>query len=382
MQETIYLDYASTHPRNSFVMSDREGFEQSSYANIWRGNYDRAERAMVAYQNSKKSFASWVGCDPYDIIYTYSCTYAINLIALALEQNNILKKGDVILLSVSEHHANIVPWHMLAQRTGAILRFVHVDNGYHIDLNDLSAKLDSSVKVVSLQYASNVTGALHPLEQIRSLIGEERLFFVDAAQMGIHGPLNFSEIWCDAMFFSGHKMMADSGLGILVLKKILQKAWQCPLGGGWAINFVSEKTYEQSGLPERWEPGTPHITWAVTLASALQLLSAFSGEKRGQYQELVRYISTRFDDFFSSRKGSCYHASEPSIWVWSFSLEWKHPVDIAEFLSRHDICVRAGHHCCEPLHAYLWSPGTVRISIGHETTKNEIDTFFEVLMSF
>lgn len=181
--KTIYLDYASTHPRNDEVMKMREQFELFSYANIGRGNYALAEASMVAYQNSKKAVARWIGCEPLEVLYTYSATYALNILALAIEQNGVVGKGDTILLSISEHHANIVPWQMMADRVGAQVKFVTLDSDYRVDLDDLKNKLNDSVKVVSFQYASNVTGAVHPLEKVREIIGTERLFCVDASQM-------------------------------------------------------------------------------------------------------------------------------------------------------------------------------------------------------
>ena len=238
-KQTIYLDYASTHPRKEEIMAVRAEFERTSYANIGRGNYDLAESAMIAYTDSKKAVARWTGCESIEVLYTYSATYALNLLTLAIEHNDVIGKGDTILLSLSEHHANIVPWHMLAERVGATVKFVGLDDRYCLDLNDLKNKLDDSVKIVSFQYASNVTGAVHPLEKVRAIVGTERLFCVDAAQMALHGPLDMRKIGCDAMVFSGHKIGADTGIGVLALWKLLQKSWQSPIGGGGAINFVT-----------------------------------------------------------------------------------------------------------------------------------------------
>ena len=293
---SIYLDYASTHPRKEEIIAARTEFEHSSYANIGRGNYDLAEASMVAYQNSKKTLARWIGCEPVEILYTYSATYAINILALAIEYNGVVGKGDTVLLSISEHHANIVPWQMMAERVGAQIKFVNIDSNCCLDLDDLKNKLDPSVKVVSFQYASNVTGAIHPLEKVREIIGTERLFCVDASQMGIHGPLKMGDIQCDAMVLSGHKMMADTGIGILALWKVLQKSWQSPISGGGAINFVSTDGYEQAGIPERWEPGTPHITGAVTVDAAVQYLEKLDIKKRKNYRELITHIDASFEN--------------------------------------------------------------------------------------
>ncbi|MCB9807562.1 aminotransferase class V-fold PLP-dependent enzyme [Candidatus Peribacteria bacterium] len=190
----IYLDYASTYPRNAEITQVRNQFEKHSYANIGRGRYALAGVAEETYENSKKLVAKWIGCNPIEVLYTYSATYALNILALALEQNNVLKRGDTILLSVSEHHANIVPWQMMAERVGAQIRFVTLDENYCLDFDNLKDKLDDSVKVVSFQYASNVTGAVHAIEKIRDIIGSERFFCVDASQMGIHGPLDMDHI--------------------------------------------------------------------------------------------------------------------------------------------------------------------------------------------
>ncbi len=382
LKDSIYLDYASTHPRSEEIMQVRNEFERTSYANIGRSNYDLAEAAMIAYQDSKKTVAAWIGCEPVEVLYTYSATYALNLLALSLEHNWVLQKGDTILLSLSEHHANIVPWQMLAERVGAMVKFVELDNNYSLDLDDLKNKLDDSVKVVSVQYASNVTGAVHPVESIRDIIGPDRLFVVDASQMGIHGPLNMKGIHCDAMVLSGHKMMADTGIGVLALWKVLQKAWQSPVSGGGAINFVHTDGYEQAGIPERWEPGTPHITGAVTLWAAVKNLLKITPEKRKNYSDLKSFIDTAFEKY-TEKWLRVIHSSQPdSLGVWSFSIRWKHPSDIADGFAEEGICLRSGHHCCEPLHDYLWVQWTVRLSIGYDTTQAEIERFFAVLESF
>jgi cysteine desulfurase / selenocysteine lyase len=378
----IYLDYASTHPRSEEIMQVRNEFERTSYANIGRANYDLAEAAMIAYQDSKETVASWIGCEPLEILYTYSATYALNLLALAIEHNGVLQKGDTVLLSISEHHANIVPWQMLAERVGATVKFVALDEEYRLDLEDLKNKLDDSVKVVSIQYASNVTGAVYPVEGVRDIIGPDRLFVVDASQMGIHGPLNMRDIHCDAMVLSGHKMMADTGIGVLALWKVLQKAWQSPVSGGGAINFVHTHAYEQAGIPERWEPGTPHITGAVTLWSAVKYLLKLTPEKRKNYSDLKNFIDTNFEKYRQKWVQVFHSNTSFSLGVWSFSIPWKHPSDIADGFAEEGICLRSGHHCCEPLHTYLGVSGTVRLSIGYDTTQAEIERFFAVLESF
>lgn len=378
--KTIYLDYASTAPRNAEILKKTEDFALSHYANVWRGLYTLAEESETWYQTSKKTVAKWIGCEPVEVLYTHSATYAMNIITLALEHNKILKAWDTILLSQSEHHANIVPWQILAERIGATIKFVHLDEQYRIDINHLKTLLDDSVKVVSLQYASNVTGAVHPLHMVREIIGKDRLFFIDATQMAMHGPLNMRELWADGMVFSGHKMMADTGVGILALSKVHQKAWKCPIGGGGAINFVSETTHEQAGIPERWEPGTPHITGAISLHHAIEYLSHISTEEHEKHKKLIQHTQAQFQALEKQGIIKLFHSDTPAgLGIWSFIVHGKHNNDIAEALDMYGICVRWGHHCCDPLHQLWWVNGTVRISIWLATTQEEIDYFFESL---
>ncbi len=381
MKETIvYLDYASTALRDPEILKNTHNFALTHYANVWRGLYTRAEEAEEWYRTSKKTVAKWIGCEPVEVLYTYSATYAMNLITLALEHNQILEQGDTILLSQSEHHANIVPWQILAKRVWAVIKFVHLDNQYHIDMEHLKSLLDETVKVVSLQYASNVTGAVHHLEEVRALIGNERLFFIDATQMAMHGPLNMQRLWANGMVFSGHKMMADTGIGVLALWRTLQKAWKCPVGGGGAINFVSETSHEQAGIPEKWEPGTPHITGAVSLHYAIQHLSCIPSKKHEEHKKLIQYTQSRFKSLEQQGIIRLFHTDTPAgLGIWSFVVAGKHNNDIADALDWYNICVRGGHHCCDPLHQLWWVTGTVRVSIGLKTTQEEIDYFFESL---
>ncbi len=378
--KTVYLDYASTAPRNADIVHKTQEFELNHYANVGRGLYTLAEDAEGHYQASKKAVAEWVGCEPVEVLYTYSATYGMNLLTLALEHNEILEKWDTVLLSQSEHHANIVPWQILAERVGATIKFVHLDEYFRIDIAHLKSLLDDSVKVTSLQYASNVTGAVHPLEEVRHLIGKDRLFFIDATQMAMHGPMDMRWLGADGIVFSGHKMMADTGVGVLALWRVLQKAWKCPIGGGGAINFVSETTYEQAGIPEKWQPGTPHITGAISMQYAIEYLDKVLTTHIKPYNKLISYTQSRFLDLEKKWVIRLFHSNTPeAIGIWSFIVINKHSNDIAEALDEYGICVRSGHHCCEPLHQSWWVSGTIRVSIGYETTQEEIDYFFEKL---
>lgn len=205
---------------------------------------------------------------------------------------------------------------------------------------DLTKKLDDSVKVVSLQYASNVTGAWHPIDQVRSLIGSDRLFFVDATQAVLHGSIDMRSLGCDALVFSGHKIGADTGIGVLALTKTLQKSWQAPIGGGGAINVVTREGHEQAGIPEKWEPGTPHLTGAVTLTAALHRLSEIPASTKSQYHACIDRINTGFNSL-ADRIRVFHSHTDQALGIWSFLIPGKHSSDVADFFSERDICIRS-----------------------------------------
>lgn len=379
-RKTIYLDYASTAPRNQFIWEKTEAFSLNHYANIWRWLYTLAEESQEWYQKSKKAVSNWIGCDTVEVIYTYSATYAINLITLAIARNKVLWKWDVIILSRSEHHANIVPWQLLAETAWATIQFVWLDKDYEIDMIELEKLMSPSVKVVSLQYASNVTGAVHDLIKVRNIIGTDCLFFIDATQIVMHQSINMKELWADGIVFSGHKMWADTGIGVLAMTRILQKKWICPLWGGGAINFVTEEYHEQAWIPEKWEPGTPHITGAVSMFYAIQIQSEIMNKNNVSHRELISFTQSQFLALEKKWIIRLFHSNtKKALGIWSFIVPDRHSNDLVESLDEFGICVRSGHHCCEPLHRSLGISGSIRVSIGYHTTFDEIYYFFEKL---
>lgn len=376
----VYLDYAVTHPRVQSIEDSCVAWWDQHFSNVGRWLYDRAVDTDAMYHTSKQVVAAWIGCEPREVIYTYSATYGLNLLAWACEKNIPLWPGDVIVLSISEHHANIVPWQMLAKRTGCTIRFARITDKMQIDMNHLRELIDARVKIVSLQYASNVTGAVHPLENVRNIIGRTPFFAIDATQIVWHTPLNMSGLGADALVFSGHKIGADTGIWVLALHHSYQKSWEPPLGGWRAISHVSQDSYDLAGIPDRWEPGTPHIMGAFSLIKALERIRMRSSTWEEQYKKVYLLFDKKFRELALHKKIQLFHADhEGALGIWSFIIEGIHSTDLAEMFADQDCCVRSGYHCCEPLHTSWQVAGTLRVSIGHDTTLDECEYFFGIL---
>ncbi len=275
---TIFLDSAASAQKPDRVIRSISDCFEHSYANIHRGSYDLSERAEALYDDSKKRVARFLGASsPHEIIYTYNATYAFNLLARSLVKSGVLKKGDTILLSRLEHHANIVPWQIIAEEYGIRIEWIDITPEGRIDLDDLSKKITPNVKLISLSGASNVTGATLDIDAVNGVlrrymmrkIVDRPLLVIDGSQSFPHFQIDVTQYDIDFFIATGHKVMSDTGIGILYGKKQLLKSMLPAFCGGGAINTVSESSYEVAGLPYRFEPGTPHIAGAASLGAAL-----------------------------------------------------------------------------------------------------------------
>lgn len=378
----VYLDSASTAQKPDKVIDAMQDIMNNKYANIHRGSYALSEMSEMLYDESKEMVRKSIGAESrHEILYTYNATYASNFLSRSLVKSGILKKGDVILLSLLEHHANIVPWQILSEEYGVIIRWVNVTDDGRIDYEDLEKKLPW-VRLVSLTAASNVTGAVTDIRKVKELLdalSDRPLFVIDASQWLPHFSLEVSKDGIDFLFATGHKVMSDTGIGILYGRKDLLRSISPALCGGGAINSVSEGWYEAAGLPYRFEPGTPHIVWAASLLAAFQYIESIWGyEVIEKYeQSIVEYALEKIRKLPPTIKLVGPKDSHLRLWVFSFVFENHHPRDIADALADVDICVRAGHHCTEPLHNHFGLPATLRMSTYLYTTKNDIDRFFD-----
>lgn len=377
----VFLDSTSSTQKPKYVIDGISEYLAGSYSNIHRGLYDIALNSEKLYFESKKKVSEFLGTsDIKEIIYTYNSNYALNLIAQTLRYNQVLKKWDAILLSIVEHHANIVPWLILKEEIGIEIRFIWIDNNYQIDWKDFELKYDDSVKVIALTQVSNVTGEIFDLEKVGKLKREDTLFIIDASQSFPHFKVDIHQLNCDMLFFTAHKVMAESWLGVLWIKKSLWERLK-PIFSGWgAINEVKQWSFTSGALPYKFEPGTPHISWAVSLLKALEYIENIWWYKKIEAIEknLVQYTLKEFikRPYLKLIGNTNWNTR---VWVFSFYIDQVHAIDIADVMAENHIAIRSGQHCSEPFMNYLGIHATARMSLYIYTTYEDIDRFFQVL---
>ncbi|MCH2188933.1 aminotransferase class V-fold PLP-dependent enzyme [Candidatus Gracilibacteria bacterium] len=384
--DLIFFDSTASSQKPSHVIDGLKEFLENDYANIHRGSYILSERSEKLYIDSKKKFANMIGAESWrEVIYTMNSTYALNLLADSLRRSNKLQKGDTVIVSIVEHHANIVPWLILKEDLGINVEFVGVCDDYSLDFEDFKNKLDETVKVVSLTHVSNVTGQIFDLKKVSKLLQEiysdtKPYFIVDSSQGFPHLHTNVSEIGCDFLFCTGHKFGADSGIGILWGKKDLLLDLKPAFSGGGAIAHVTTDEFEPAGLPDKFEPGTPNISGGVSVLRALEYVEQIGGyDKIEQIEhELTYHFLEKLKDFDGMTLLGSRDAYE-RVGVFTFAIDGVHSLDLADFLAEKDICIRAGRHCAEPLLNNKGMTHSCRVSLYIYNTTEEIDIFFEEL---
>ncbi len=383
----VYLDSTATSQKPKMVIDGVSEYLSSSYANIHRGSYEISEISEKLYEDSKKIVAKNIGgSNGREIIYTANSTYALNILSQSIWRTGLLKAGDTVLVSIIEHHANIVPWLILKEDYGINVEFIGINNDYSLNFEDLKSKLDESVKIVSLTHVSNTLWEINNLKKVSEILEEQYcenkpFFIVDASQSVPHFAVDVLDIGCDAMFFTGHKIFADSGIGILWTKEELLKQLKPIFSGGGAIWCVGKKSFTHSEkLPDKFEPGTPNLSGAISLLKAFQYLESIGGyEKLEEIEhDLVIYALGKFQ---SNVDIQLIGWTNPNtrVGVFTFYIEGIHSFDISDYLADHDIAIRAGQHCAEPFIDYIWQKHTCRMSLYIYNTKEDIDRFFDVL---
>ena len=347
-------------------------------ANVHRGIHELSNRATAAYEGARDRVAQFINAPAReDIIFTRGTTEAINLVAATWGTAN-LGAGDVILLTELEHHSNLVPWQLLAQRTGAKLRFIPVtgDEGT-LDLSDFDGQLEG-VKLVSLTHISNALGTINPVAEIcaqAKVVGVVTL--VDAAQSAGHMPLDVQALGCDFLALSGHKLCGPTGVGALFARRELQEAMPPYQGGGEMISKVEFHKSEFNVPPHKFEAGTPNVAGAAGLHAALDYLDAIGLDAIHAHDtELAHYAKERLDEFEGVR---IFGPTEERGSLVSFVFENVHALDLATLADQQGVAIRIGHHCTQPLHEKLGVPATVRASFYFYNTRSEVDRFIEVL---
>jgi cysteine desulfurase/selenocysteine lyase len=370
----VYLDSAATSQKPRVVLEALQRYYEEYNANVHRGLYRIAERATLAYEEARAKVAAFIGASPEELIFTRGTTEAINLVAYSYG-DAFVRPGDEILVTEMEHHSNLVPWQLLAQRRGARLRFVRVrpEDGT-LDLDSLDRCLTERTRVVAVTHQSNVVGTINPVRDIAErahAVGA--VVLVDGAQSVPHMPVRVQDLGCDFLAFSGHKMCGPTGIGALWGRRELLEAMPPFHGGGEMIERVELETSTYKDPPHRFEAGTPNIADAIALGVAVDYLQAVGMDAvRAHEKALVRYALAQLAEVKGLR---LYGPRAPELrgGAVAFSLEGVHPHDVAQVLDGEGVCVRAGHHCAQPLHRALGVAATARASVYLYNTPEDID---------
>ena len=374
----VYFDNAATSQKPRPVLEAIQRYYERDNANVHRGIHELSNRATAAYEGARERVAQFLNApSAKDIIFTRGTTEALNLVAATWGAAN-LREGDVILLTELEHHSNLVPWQLLAQRTGARLRFIPVkDDTGELDLSDLDERL-ADVKLLSLTHISNALGTINPVAELcakAQAVGAVTL--VDAAQSAGHMPLNVQSLGCDFLALSGHKVCGPTGIGALFARAELQSAMPPYQGGGEMISKVGFQTSEYHVPPHKFEAGTPNIAGAVGLHAALDYLDALGRKAIHAHDtDLAAYAKERLAEFDGIR---IFGPTEDRGGLVSFVFENVHALDLATMADQQGVAIRIGHHCTQPLHEKLGVPATARASFYFYNTRTEVDRFIEVL---
>ncbi|MCS6958983.1 MAG: SufS family cysteine desulfurase [Pseudanabaenaceae cyanobacterium SKYGB_i_bin29] len=375
----IYFDNAASSQKPEYVLQAWLNYYHRDNANVHRGAHTLSTRATEEFEAAREKVARFINArSVQEIIYTRNATEAINLVARTWGEASI-KAGDEIILTVMEHHSNIVPWQLLAQKTGAVLKFLTPTSMGKLDLGQLQQLLTDRTKLVSVVHVSNVLGCVNPVTEITEFAHRAGAkVLIDACQSVPHMPIDVQKIDCDWLVASGHKMCAPTGIGFLYGKAEILAEMPPFLGGGEMISevYLYHSTY--ADLPHKFEAGTPAIGEAIALGAAVDYLTKIGMDKIHAYeQELVTYLLGKLQAMpeltiygpHQGRAGLVAFNAPPGI----------HANDIAAFLDQEGIAIRSGHHCTQPLHRHLGINGSARASLYFYNTKEEIDRFVAVL---
>ncbi|GBF73111.1 cysteine desulfurase [Paenibacillus sp. 598K] len=375
----VYLDNAATSQKPRAVLEAVSRYYEWNNSNVHRGVHTLGSRATDAYEGARERVARFIGAaSTEEIIFTRGTTTALNLVAASYARA-VCGEGDEIVLTPMEHHSNLIPWQQVAKATGATLRYIPLQPNGTIDLADVEATITERAKVVSVVYASNVLGVINPVKEIAAIAHRHgAVMVVDGAQSTPHLKVDVQDLDCDFYAFSGHKMCAPTGIGVLYGKKRLLEQMEPVEFGGEMIDHVDlyESTWKE--LPWKFEGGTPIIAGAVGLAAAIDFLEEIGMDAIDRHeQQLAAYAYDRL----SSIDGiALYGPASGRVGLITFNLDDVHPHDVATVLDSKGIAVRAGHHCCQPLMRWLNVTATARASFYLYNDEADVDALVDGLL--
>lgn len=378
----VYLDNAATNQKPQQVI-DAISYAYTHFnANIHRGVHYLSQVATKEHENARQTIADFVHAESKDtIVFTKGTTDAINTVAFCIGEA-IIQPKDEIIVSALEHHSNIVPWQMVCQRKGAVLKVIPITERGYMDIESIQSFITERTKIISVAYVSNVLGTVQPIEQVIQLAHQHSIpVLIDAAQASAHRPIDVQRLDCDFLVFSGHKMYGPTGIGVLYGKSEWLNRIPPYQGGGEMIEHVSFEHTTYNTLPYKFEAGTPNFIGSYALGKAVEYMSSVGMHTIQAYnRELMAYLEQQLR---SIEGVYIYAEGEEKDGVLSFNVysnnKLIHPFDIGTLLDQQGVAVRTGHHCAEPLMNILHIPGTVRVSIALYNDQNDIDIFISAL---
>lgn len=376
----VYLDSAATSQKPACVLEAERTFYEKYNANPLRGLYELSEKATQCYEEARRTVQRFIGAQrTEEIIFTRNATESLNLAAYSLGEL-LLKPGDEIVVSIMEHHSNIVPWQQAAKRAGAVLKFAECTEQGNIGAKEIAEVLTERTRIVSVTQMSNVLGCVNDIKGIAKLCHERGILVIaDGAQSVPHMPVNVQELDVDFLAFSGHKMLAPMGIGVLYGKKEWLEKMPPFLTGGEMIEYVTREGATYAELPHKFEAGTVNAAGAYALAEAIRYMERIGFEEIvKREEELTAFTMAEMKKLpeiriIGSEDPADHHG------ILAFTVKDVHSHDVAEILSADGIGVRAGHHCAQPLMAFLQTPSTARASLSFYNTEEEILRFTESL---
>ena len=375
--DLVYLDNAATTQKPQSVLDEVDSLYREANANVHRALYSLGSEATERFENSRKKVANYIGANSEkEIVFTSGTTESINLLARSI--GNTLKPGDEILISEMEHHSNIVPWQMTAQRTGATLKYLSIKETGELDISNPEKYFTSNTKIISLTHMSNVLGTINPIKKLSAKAHQVgAIMIVDGAQGASHLPVDVKELGCDFYAFSGHKMLGPTGIGVLWGKTEHLEEMDPFMGGGEMINTVTMESSTWNDIPYKFEAGTPNFAQAVGLGAAIDYLQNIGMDSVAAHeQKLIKYALGKLNQIDGLR---IHGSAKDRGGVISFNTDGIHPHDLAQFLNEDNIAIRVGHHCAQPLLKALGETATARMSFYIYNDESDVDKFCESL---
>ena len=374
----VYLDSAGSAQKPRHVIDTVRDVYENDYANVHRGLHYLSERASARYEAARETVRAFINAsEQHEVVFTRGTTEAINLVASSYGRS-VLGPGDEVLITCAEHHSNIVPWHLVREQTGCVVKAVPVQDDGTFRLEDFARLITDRTRIVACFHVSNVLGTVLPLREIARLAhAQGAVVVVDGAQGIVHLPVDVQELEVDFYTFSGHKLYGPSGIGVLWGRTELLEAMPPWQGGGGMIDTVTLSGTTWADLPDKFEAGTPPIAQAIGLAAAIDYLSDIGIDAIAQHeQEVLLYATQRL----ASVPGlSLVGTAAGKASVVSFVMDCAHPHDVSTIIDQYGVAVRAGHHCAQPLMDRFDLPSTARASLALYNTTEDIDILVESL---